>query len=236
LAEAQTQVAHVTAFYEWDVQTAEREFQRAIELNPNYAFAHHWYALFLSAIEKHEKALAEEKHAQQLDPLSPVISKNVGTIHYYAGHYEEAIAQYLRALELDPNFARTHFYLGLALEQIGRYEEAISELDKAIELAGRMPVMLAWLGHAQAQRGDRDRAQQVLLQLCNEPESRYVPSFCKAVVCAGLRDEEGMFGWLAKAYDERSSWLFALKVEPIFREYRDCPSFTELLRRIGLPQ
>jgi serine/threonine protein kinase/tetratricopeptide (TPR) repeat protein len=235
LAEAQTQVAHVTAFYDWDVAAAEREFQHAIELNSNYAFAHHWYALYLSAVEQPEKALAEEKRAQELDPLSPVISKNIGTILYYAGHYEEAIAHYLRALELDPNFARTHFYLGLAYEQTGQFARAIAELENAVQLAGRMPVMLAALGHAQAQSGNRQRAQELLLELRAQSTEQYVPSFCMAVVMAGLGGKEQMFEWLTKAYNERCSWLFALRVEPMFDAYRSEPCFTDLLHRVGLP-
>ncbi|HLZ41560.1 MAG TPA: protein kinase [Candidatus Sulfotelmatobacter sp.] len=235
LAEAQTQVAHVTAFYEWDVTSAEREFRHALELNPNYAFAHHWYALFLSAVEQHDKALDEEKRAQELDPLSPVISKNVGTILYYAGRYEEAITQYRRALELDPNFARTHFYLGLAYEQIGELVKATAEFENAIQLAGRMPVMLASLGHVEARRGNRKHAQELLFELQNPPAEQYIPSLCMAVIHAGIEDKDNMFKWLAQAYEERSSWLFALRVEPIFKSYRSEPRFIELVKRIGLP-
>jgi tetratricopeptide (TPR) repeat protein len=235
LAEAQTQVAHVTAFYDWNLAAAEREFQHAIELNHNYAFAHHWYALYLSAIEQHDQALAEEKRAQELDPLSPVISKNIGTILYYARRYEEAIAQYLRALELDPNFARTHFYLGLAYEQIGQCARAIAEFDNAVALAGRMPVMLAALGHAHAQSGNREQAQDLLRELSKQSADQYVPSFSMAVIWAGLGGKQEMFAWLNKAYDERSSWLLALGVEPLFDCYRQEAGFTELLGRVGLP-
>jgi TolB-like protein/Flp pilus assembly protein TadD len=235
LAEAQTQVAHVTAFYEWDEPGAEQEFRRAIELNPKYAFAHHWYALYLSAVEQHKEAFAEEKRAQELDPLSPVISKNIGSILYYERRYEEAIAQYHRALELDPNFARTHFYLGLAYEQTGQYARAIAEIENAVQLAGRMPVLLAALGHAYAQSGNRQRANELVLELRPPSPQQYVPSFCMAVVWAGLGDKEQMFEWLTKSYDERCSWLFALRVEPIFDAHRSEPRFTDLLHRVGLP-
>jgi eukaryotic-like serine/threonine-protein kinase len=235
LAEAQTQVAHVTAFYEWDVSGARREFHRAIELNPNYAFAHHWYALFLSAVEEHEKALAEEKQAQELDPLSPVISKNVGTILYYARRFEDSIAQYRRALDLDPHFARTHFYLGLAYEQTGQFSKGIESLENAIKIAGRMPVMLASLGHIYARGGNRQHAQELLLELQNHPPEQYISSFCMAIICAGLGDTADMFDWLAKAYEERSSWLFAIKVEPMFHSYRSESRFINLISRIGLP-
>lgn len=234
LAEAQTQVAHVTAFYEWNVPAADREFQHAFELNPNYAFAHHWYALYLSAVEQHERALQEEKRAQELDPLSPVISKNVGTILYYAGKFEDSIAQYQRALELDPNFARTHFYLGLAYGQMGRFNNAIAAFERAIELAGRMPVILASLGHVHARNGSREQAQDFLFELRKRSPNQYVPSFCMAVICAGLEEEDEMFNWLAKAVEERSSWLFALKVEPLFNRYHSEPKFDDLIGKIGL--
>ena len=232
LAEAQTQVAHVTAFYEWDILKAEAAFQHAIGLNPNYAFAHHWYAVFLSATNQPDRALTEEKRAQELDPLSPVISKNIGTVLYYAGRHGDAIAQYLRALELDPNFARTHLYLGLAYEQVGEFARAISEFESAIQLAGRMPVILAALGHTYAQSGDGARARNLLLEV-SAPSEQYVPSFCKAVICAGLGRKEEMFEWLTKAYHERSSWLLSLNVEPLFSAYRTEPSFVELLRRVA---
>lgn len=234
LAEAQTQVAHVTAFYEWEICAAEVEFQRAILLNPNYAFAHHWYALYLSAIQNHEKALYEEKRAQELDPLSPVISKNVGTIFYYAGRYSEAITQYLRALELDPQFARTHFYLGLAYEQTGQYAQAIEQFENAIQVAGRMSVIVAALGHAHAKTGHRERAEELQRELLQPSSARYVPTFCMALICAGLGQTHEMFEWLTKAYNERSSWVFALNVEPLFNEYRREPRFRDLVHRIGL--
>ena len=235
LGEAQTQVAHVTAFYDWDWMGAERGFRRALELTPTYAFAHHWYALYLVAMERLDEAITAEKRAQQLDPLSPIINKNVGTIYYYASRYDEAVAQYKSALATDPNFARTHFFLGMLHEQEGRFEEAASSFRRAMELGGDTPVMLAALGHAYAVSGKRAEAEAVLDELKERSGRQYVPAFSVATVHAGLGDEHRAFEWLERAFEERSSWLLSLKVEPILTGLRSDVRFGELVRRIGLP-
>jgi serine/threonine protein kinase/Flp pilus assembly protein TadD len=235
LGQAQTQVAHVKAFFEWDWMGADREFKRAIELTPDYAFAHHWYALYLAAMERMEEAIAAEKRAQELDPLSPVINKNVGTIYYYASRYDQATAQYRRALELDPDFARTYFFMGLLYEQEAMFEDAVTAFQRAIDLAGDTPVMLSALAHAYAVSGRRREAEGMLETLKERATREYVPAFGVATVYAGLGDKEQAFEWLERAYQERSSWLLSLKVEPIFADLRSEPRFQDLVRRVGLP-
>ena len=118
LAEAHTTVAHMAAFYEWDWDAADEAFRQAVELNESYAMSHHWQAVYLVAMERHEEALAAENRALALEPLSLIINKEVGTILYYARRYDDDVAQYLLTLELDPGFVRTHYYLGLAYEPI----------------------------------------------------------------------------------------------------------------------
>jgi tetratricopeptide (TPR) repeat protein len=235
LAEAQTQVAHVKAFFDWDWVGAEREFKRAIELSPSYAFAHHWYALYLAAMERMDEAIVAEKQAHELDPLSPIISKNVGTIYYYASRYDQAVAQYKSALEHDPNFARTHFFLGLLYEQEGKFEDAAGSFRRAIELGGDTPVMLAALGHAYAVSGRKAEAQGILAELAERSRRQYVPAFSVATIHAGLGDHDRTFEWLERAFEERSSWLLSLKVEPMFAGLRSDPRFLDLVRRVGLP-
>src|SRR5437588_10847160 len=114
LAEAQTTLAHVTAFYDWDWPRAEQEFKQAIKLDPNYAFSHHWYSFYLATMGRHAEAIAEQVRAQEIDPVSLIINKNAGMIPYYTGHVDQSIEQYRKSLELEPNFARTRIYLGLA--------------------------------------------------------------------------------------------------------------------------
>ncbi len=234
LAEAQTTVAHVKAFFDWDFTGADKEFNRAIELNPNYPFSHHWYALYLSAMERHDEAIAEEKRAQELEPLSLIINKNVGTIFYYARKYEQAIEQYKKALELDPDFARTHFFLGLAYISNSMFEEAIAEIKKAITFSGENTVMLALLASAIAMSGKKDEATKILKDLKKRLKRGYVPSFNLAILYMGLDEKESAFEWLEKAYQERSSWLVSLKVEPILDGLRSDPRFTALLEKVGL--
>ncbi|MCA1632505.1 MAG: tetratricopeptide repeat protein [Acidobacteria bacterium] len=236
LAEAQTTLAHVRAFYDWDWAGAEAEFKRAIELNQDYAFSHHWYALYLAAMGRHREALAEEIRAQEIDPLSLIINKNVGTILYYAGRLDQSIEQYQKALELDPNFVRTHFYLGLAYVQKGLYEEGIAEYQKAIDISGGGTVLTSLLGHARALSGKREEAIKTINELKEQSSRRYVPALNIAMIYVGLGETDRAFEWIDKAYDERSSWLVSLKVEPMFDNIRSDPRFDNLIRDIGLIQ
>jgi serine/threonine protein kinase/tetratricopeptide (TPR) repeat protein len=234
LAEAQTTLAHVRAFYDWDWPSAEQEFKQAIRLDPNYPFAHHWYALYLAAMGRHAEAIAEEARAQEIDPLSLIISKNVGTILYYAGQLDQSIEQYRKALDLDPNFARTHIYLGLAYERQEQYEEAIAEYQEALRISGGGTVLSALLGHAQALSGNRAEAIKIIDRLKEQSERQYVPAFNVALIYAGLGQNDLAFEWLDRAFEERSSWLVSLNVEPMLDSLRSDPRFTGLLSRLGL--
>ena len=235
LVEAQTTLAHVAAFYAWDWANADRAFRRAIELNPKYALAHHWYALFLAAMERHDEAITEERRAQEIEPLSLIINKNVGTILYYAGQLEPSIEQYQKTLELETHFARTRFYLGLAYVQQGKYEGAINEYEEAIKFSGGGTVLDALLAHAQALSGNREAADAILTKLKKRRETQYVPAFNIALIYIALGEVDLAFEWLDKAYDERSSWLVSLKIEPLLDSLRSDPRFAALVSRIGLP-
>ncbi len=235
LAEAQTSLAHLLAFYDWEWADAERQFRRSIELNPGYPLAHHWYALYLAAMGRLSEALAEEKRAQELEPLSLIISKNVGTILHYARQYDQAIQQYRKTLELDRDFARAHFYLGLTYQQTSTFEEAIAEFQKALLLSGGSTVILAALGGTYAASGRRDEAMKILDELYERSRRQYVSALNMAIVHVSLGHKDQAFEWLEKAYEERSSWLVSLNVEPIFDSLRSEPRFADLVRRVGLP-
>ena len=237
LAEAHTTLAHMAAFYDWDWDAADEAFRHAVELNKDYPMSHHWNALYLAAMGRHEEALAAENRALALDPLSLIINKNVGTILYYARRYDDAVSQYLRTLELDPAFVRTHYYLGLAYEQLGLAERAVAEFQKATELSGGNTVCSALLAHAYAAAGDEDRAREVRDDLiaARQGGGRHVPAFNIALAYLGLGDIDEAFNWLNSALDERSSWLVSLNVEPLFDTIRADPRFAQLIEGVGLP-
>lgn len=234
LAEAHTSLAHVEAFYDWQWAEAEKRFQRALALNPNYAIAHHWYAIHLAAMGRLDEALGEEKRAQELDPLSLFINKNLGTILFYARQFDQAVRQYRDTIELDPSFGRTHFFLGLAYEGLGRYDDAIAELKTAMAASGENTVMLAALGRTHALAGRRSAALQILDGLNKRASQHYVPAFSVAMLHMGLEDTNRGFEWLEKALEERSSWLTSLKVDPLFDSIRPDSRFAPLLKRVGL--
>ena len=163
LAEAHASLAHIHFEFDHDWTAAEREYRRAIQLDPNYATAHHWYGGFLSAMGRHEEALQQAMTARTLDPLSPIIQTWVGLRYYFAEKYEEAIAEYRKALELDPDFAPAHWHLGWAYEQPVGSRRALSEAERAAAIDGGSLLYLASLGHAYARAGmEKKRAQRSL--------------------------------------------------------------------------
>jgi tetratricopeptide (TPR) repeat protein len=234
LAEAHTALAAVIQYYDWDRLNAEKSYKRAIELNPNYSTAHHWYAQYLIHLGRIEEGLAESKRAQELDPLSLIINSAWAERLNYARQYDRAIEQLQKTLELDPNFAHAHWQLGRAYEQKGMYEEAIAELQKAITLSGSSPVMVAALGHAYAVSGKSGKALKILDELKASSQRSYIPPSSLAAIDTGLGQKDQAFAWLQKAYEERDMWLGFLKVDPDFDSLRSDPRFEDLLRRIGL--
>jgi len=234
LAEAHASLGMTLMGYAWDWAGAEREFQRAIELDPNYATAHHWYAILLSATGRSEQAIVSLKRAQELDPLSLIISADVGLQLHFARRYDEAIEQVRKALEMDPNFAAGHRPLGMAYEQKAMYQEAIAEFQKALAVSRGNPFALGSLGHAYAVSGNREQARQTLSDLRELSKRRYVSPFDSAVIYAGLGDKERALEWLEKAFDDRSLEMIFLKVDPRFDSLHADPRFAGLLRRMGL--
>lgn len=232
-AAAQTTLAHVTYAFDWDWVEADQAFRLAIELDPDYAFGHHWYALFLSAMERHDEAIASELRARELEPLSLIINKNVGTILFYAGQVEEAVREYRRTLELEPTFARTHYFYGLALEAQGRLEEAIREFRIALDADPGNTVLRASLGHALGLAGYELEASEILRDFAEiERQGRYVPALNRAIVALGMGHQDEALSWLERACEERSSWLVSARVDPTFDAVRDHPRFVDLMDRV----
>ena len=234
LAEAHNTRAFVAENYEWDWQRAEREYKRAIALNPNYATAHQWYGQYLATIGRFDEGLEELKQAEQLDPLSLIINSDLGLPYFFARQYEQAIEQWRKTLELDPNFWLVHYALALVYEQKGMYEEAIAESKKALNLFVDSPWVLGGLGHIYAVSGQREKAHQVLDELKERSKQRYVSPFDVALIYAGLEENDEALVWLEKAYEERNQWLSWLKVEPRLDNLRSDPRFINLVRRVGL--
>jgi Tfp pilus assembly protein PilF len=233
LAEAHATLAHIQFQYDRDWAGAEREFRRALDLNPNYANAHQWYALSLMWQSRLDDSLHQIKRAQELDPLSLVINANLGFILTSAQQYDQAIEQFRKTLEMDANFAYAHYRLGQMYVRKGIYGEAIPELERAISLS-EGPRATAELGLAYALLGNRRAALKLISDLKERSRSRYVSPFDFAVIYGGLGNQDLTLAWLEKAYAERSTSLNLLKMSPAFANLHSEPRFTELVRRIGL--
>ena len=234
LAEAHTSLAHIHFEFDHDWEAARKEYARAIELNPRYPTAHHWYGGFLSAMGEHQEGMMQAERARELDPLSLIINTWIGLRHYFAGRYEVAIKEYHKALELGPNFAPGHWHLGWAYEQTGQNDEAIAEAQRAIEISQGNPLYIASLGHAYAKTGNEEEARTVLEQLEQESVTRHVSAYHVAVIYAALGDTDKAFERLEGALEERSPWIGYMKVDPRVDPLRADPRFDELLRRARL--
>ena len=236
LAEAYTSLGYIASTYEWDYASAERNFKRALELNPNYATARHWYGVTcLSYMGRHQEAIAETRRAAELDPLSMIINSSYGRAYYYGKEYDKAIEQFRKTIELDPSFSRAHLYLGWAYVAKGMFDEAVVEYEKARSL-DNSPVITASLAHAMALSGKRAGAEKLLDELETLSQSKYVSPYDLALVHIGLGDKDRAFQLLEKAYQERSSALSWLKVDARLDPLRSDARFQDLIRRVGLPQ
>ena len=236
LAEAHTSLAFIKLNFDWDWTGAEREFKRAIELNPNYSNGHHWYSHYLMAMGRIEESLAESKRALELDPLSLITNVHLGWHYLNAHQYDLAIEQLSKALEMDPNFGVGHWYLGLADAQKERYSEAENELRKAKELLKDSMATEADTGYVYAVSGKKDQALKVIDELKELSKRRYVSSYHVAMIYLALKEKDQAFEWLENAYRERSDLLVYLKVEPRLESVRSDQRFADLVRRVGLPQ
>ncbi len=235
LAEAHTSLGLIQFQYDWDWEEAEKELKEAININPNYAPAHHFFADYLKAMGRFDEALVEIEKAQELDPLSLAINTGVGHVLYLSRQYDKAIEKYKRAVELDPNFMMTHIWFGRPYLEKGMFEEAISELETGVKLSGESTLALAMLGHGLASAGRKDETMQILETLKERAKTQYVPSYWIAVIYNGFKDKEQVLVWMKKAYAERSSWLVWSNVEPRFAWLRNDPDVVELLKAMKFP-
>ena len=235
LAEAHTSLAFISVNYNWDFERAEREYKRAIELNPNYATAHHWYSLYLSQMGRSEEAIEEMKKALHVDPLSAIINSNLGYTYFLMRSYDLAMTQLNKTLDLVPNFGLAYQYLGLTFEQRKAFNESLDALQKATAEAPDYPAFRASLTRILAVSGDIGRADESMAKLENISKQRYVSPVDLAYIYAGMNNLHQAFESLEKAFEERSDLLVYMKVEPRYDPLREDPRFKNLLQRIGLP-
>jgi TolB-like protein/Flp pilus assembly protein TadD len=234
LGEAHASLGFAHLLYDWDFPEAEREFKRAIKLNPNYANAHDGYGFYLKATGQSEAAIRACQRAQKLDPLSLYATVSLGWVYYFARQYEHAVEQGRKALEMDPRFDFAHWITGLAYAQQGRTEDAVASLNRAVVLTGGAITFMAYLGYAYGRAGMHDEARLVLEDFVETAKERYVPAYYFAIIHLGLGEQDEALTWLELAFDERSGFLAYAKVEPMLDPLRDDPRFKSLLGRIGL--
>ncbi len=232
LAEAHTALANAVLSYRRDWQRARKHFELALEFDPNYSTARHWYALFLATQGHLDDAVTEMNLAQELDPVSPIIKAGTARCFYYKGQYDLAIEGYREALEMDPNLAPAHFGLGLVFTQKSMYEDATKAFRKGFELLGGHEAVLAALILAFA--GERDGAREALEQLETLAKTEYVPAIYFALVYSFIGEKDQAFKWLTEADQEGSDYVRFLKVEPWFKGLRSDARFEDLLKLMNL--
>lgn len=233
LAEAHSSLAHITWLYDWNWAEAEKEFKRAIELNPKCSTAHSSYSVYLSSMARHEEAIAEAQLAQGLDPLSIPIYEDLARAFYHARQYDQAILAALKTLELDPNYYRINGWLNFAYEQKGFYDQAIETQLKAMSLVGVKPEELEASRATYKATGWKGYWQRDLELTKQRAKEIYVLPYNLARICARIGDDDQAFAWLERAYKEHSDHLVLLKVDPILNPLRSDPRFVALLRRVG---
>jgi len=234
LATVFANLARVDYLYTWDFAAADRNFRRAIEIDPRSYLSLLNYFGYLSAMGRHSEAIADARRTVELNPLSLLIQAAAARPYYMAHRYPEALAQAQRALKDDSTFTRAHFWVGLSFEQTGRLPEAIREFQAAIKWAGTdsIPVYLAALGHAYAVAGQRDQAEQLIEALKSRP---YVSPVDIATVYTGLGERDRAFEWLERGLSGRAYGLVFVTTDPRFEPLRGDQRFTALVRKVGLP-
>jgi len=234
LAEAHTALALIVQNYDWDWETAEKEYRRAIELNPNYATAHHWYAEHLAYLGHFDEALRESERARELDPLSLIIATDNGAILYFSRQYDRAIEKLRAVLEVDPNFTHAHI-LEYVYVQKGMFADAQADLEK-LRRVDDSPWSLAQSAYVFGRSGQQVEARRALEKLEQLNRRHQIDPAPILIAYVGMGNKDEAFAWLEKAYSQHSNALTMLKVDPAFDALRNDPRFKDLLRRVGLAQ
>jgi serine/threonine protein kinase/Flp pilus assembly protein TadD len=235
LAEAHTSLGFTLLFYEWDWERAENEFKQAIELNPNYATAHFWYAMYLTACGRHEEAIDRGKRAQELDPLSMMINDARGWAYFFMRRYDNAIEAFQKALLTTEGFWYAHWALSVVYFQKEMYEKSLKEIQKARDLyKGCQPRIESLIGMIYACMNKREEAQEVLKYLMELSKQKYVSPVLIAVIYFSLEKNDQGFEWLDRAFEVRDGQLTWLRANPIYDNIRLDPRYTALLRKMNI--
>jgi len=238
LAEAHASLGRVFAAYDWDWASAEKEYKRAIELNPRYATAHQWYGGYLSVMGRSAEAIEERKLALELEPLSLTINFEMGLAFYYERDYDRAIEQFRKTLELDHEFPAALNFLPATYEQKGMYSEAIAGFKKAFPLTagGEWTLSKAGLGHVYAVTGNKTEAQMLLDELKRLSKQEYLPPTSIALIYTGLGQKDQAFAELQRGLEERAFQMQWIRLDPRWDSLRSDPRYHELMRRMGLSE
>jgi eukaryotic-like serine/threonine-protein kinase len=233
LAEAHTSLGLVKEHFDWDWTGAEREFKRAIELNPNSATAHHWYGDYLANMGRFEQGMHETKKAQELDPLSLIINTTLGWQLYLSGQNEQAVEQLRKVLDIDPKFSPARRILEGVYAHMGKQKEAVAEREKALSLSGG-PELAASIEEDFAKSGYKGVLQSWLEGLTELSKHSYVSPYSIAESYMRMGEKQKAFEWLEKAYEEHDSGLVSVAVEPMFDSIRSDTKFKDIVRRMKL--
>ena len=234
-AEPHAALARIRTYYDWDWPGAETEYKRAIELNPSFALAHGNYGiLFLSAMGRHDEAIAEIRRGQELDPVTPWYGVDIGWAFNHARRFDHAIGQCQKTVEMEPNFFHAHWCLAFAYQQSRMHQAALAAYQKAAQLANRNPIVVADLAATYVGLDQKEQAQKVLNELKEKATQQYVSPLAFAWIYIALSEKDRAFEWLERAYEERISWLVFLNVMPKYDSLRSDPRFIGLLKKIGL--
>ena len=234
LAEAHAVLGNVAFSYDWNFETAEQEFQRAISLGPNNPISHHWFGHYCMARNRLPQALEENSHTLELDPVSPLFNTTRAEIKYNMRDYDAAIEQGRRTIEQYPTYPLAYIWLGSAYREKKMYKDALEQFSQGRKLSGDHPVMIALHGHALAVSGDATGARKALADLQQLAQSRYVSPLYFAIIHLGLGENSTALDWLGRAYKERTDRLVYLGAEPMADPLRSDPRFTQLLHKIGI--
>jgi tetratricopeptide (TPR) repeat protein len=220
--------------FDWRTAEAEAEYKRALDLNPNYATAHHWYGRLLRAMGRNDEAWTQMNLANEIDPLSLVVLNNIAEIQIDRGNLQEAEGIAKKMLDLDPNFWAGHHTLAVVFMKQQRYDDALAEAQKAAESNRRANASLALLAHLYGRMGKRAQAELLIKELSEKYAKQDADGRDLAVAYAGLNQKDEVFGWLEKSYQQRSQFMGVLRLEALLDPVKSDPRWNELLKRVGV--